>query len=201
MICQFKGECSSNERPQQPMDTLDAALNELGMLNTVTPARRQYIEEISCKFTDMIQKNSRYVTNVSFGLCIKPACDKNRVRPYTKKHGRCTDRELRMAKYATYVQERQRTRSENADFPSPGLITITPIVETVVDMAIDLAKQEASSQLNNNLIPKIDLKTKKSGMKKTKSLENVRIENDNASQPSHEMEFVSSRIQRLKMND
>lgn len=38
-------------------------------------------------------------------------------------------------------------------------------------------------------------------LKKSKSLENVRVENIDGSQPSHEMEFVSSRIQKLKVQE
>lgn len=38
-------------------------------------------------------------------------------------------------------------------------------------------------------------------LKKCKSLENVRVENIDGSQPSHEMEFVSSRIQKLKVQE
>lgn len=40
-----------------------------------------------------------------------------------------------------------------------------------------------------------------SQLKKCKSLESVRIENIDGSQPSHEMEFVSSRIQKLKVQE
>lgn len=36
-------------------------------------------------------------------------------------------------------------------------------------------------------------------LKKCKSLESVRVENIDGSQPSHEMEFVSSRIQKLNL--
>lgn len=38
-------------------------------------------------------------------------------------------------------------------------------------------------------------------MKKSRSLEDVRVENIDGSQPSHEMEFVSSRIQKLKVQE
>lgn len=38
-------------------------------------------------------------------------------------------------------------------------------------------------------------------LKKSKSLENIRGENIDGSQPSHEMEFVSSRIQKLKVQE
>lgn len=38
-------------------------------------------------------------------------------------------------------------------------------------------------------------------LKKCKSLESVRVENIDGSQPSHEMEFVSSRIQKLKVQE
>lgn len=38
-------------------------------------------------------------------------------------------------------------------------------------------------------------------LKKSRSLENVRAENLDGSQPSHEMEFVSSRIQKLKVRE
>lgn len=38
-------------------------------------------------------------------------------------------------------------------------------------------------------------------LKKSKSLEDIRAENIDGSQPSHEMEFVSSRIQKLKVHE
>lgn len=38
-------------------------------------------------------------------------------------------------------------------------------------------------------------------LKKSKSLEDIRVENLDGSQPSHEMEFVSSRIQKLKVQE
>lgn len=38
-------------------------------------------------------------------------------------------------------------------------------------------------------------------LKKSKSLEDIRSENLDGSQPSHEMEFVSSRIQKLKVHE
>lgn len=38
-------------------------------------------------------------------------------------------------------------------------------------------------------------------LKKSRSLEDVRVENLDGSQPSHEMEFVSSRIQKLKVQE
>lgn len=38
-------------------------------------------------------------------------------------------------------------------------------------------------------------------LKKCKSLESVRVENIDGSQPSHEMEFVSNRIQKLKVQE
>lgn len=38
-------------------------------------------------------------------------------------------------------------------------------------------------------------------LKKSRSLEDVRVENLDGSQPSHEMEFVSSRIQKLKVHE
>lgn len=38
-------------------------------------------------------------------------------------------------------------------------------------------------------------------IKKSRSLEDVRVENIDGSQPSHEMEFVSSRIQKLKVQE
>lgn len=43
--------------------------------------------------------------------------------------------------------------------------------------------------------------TNQNQLKKCKSLESVRVENIDGSQPSHEMEFVSSRIQKLKVQE
>lgn len=61
---------------------------------------------------------------------------------------------------------------------------------------------------NRNALLLVDAGTSKTGkqiqvreLKKSKSLENIRGENIDGSQPSHEMEFVSSRIQKLKVQE
>lgn len=129
---------------------------------------------------------------------------------------------LRMRPY--WVPERHRTRSENADSSSvASTLDLIQIVEqvnyetgfnsttTATAMMDTFDTTEFASATttshhphnytldnfsNNVLVTKVKI------LKKSKSLEELRSdENIDGSQPSHEMEFVSSRIQKLKVQE
>lgn len=121
-----------------------------------------------------------------------------------------------------WVPERYRTKSENADTSSQAHIdtlniideisnsTTTAILNTsmmdTVDIGAGTAAMEVSTSNYNNfanhfLNSSSVLVTRVKFLKKSKSLENLRTENLDGSQPSHEMEFVSSRIQKLKVDE
>lgn len=162
------------------------------MLSTLVDSTNQYIQEMRRKSfgskpnsyirkdavqpdAGVIQMNTRYVSNVTIGLRMKRTTN-NRMMPYV-------------------VPERNRTKSENSDglHSDPRDFPELPIQDTWM---------EHSSSYISVLDPKIGnsyTKEKKPILKKSHSLENIRVENIEASQPSHEMEFVSSRIQKLKV--
>lgn len=77
---------------------LDRALHDLGMLSTVTDARRDYLRETQSDFC-MMRLNTRYVSNVTVGYCMKRAAAKNRLCPYL-------------------LPSRHRTKSENSEVAS-----------------------------------------------------------------------------------
>lgn len=129
---------------------------------------------------------------------------------------------LRMRPYR--IPERFRTRSENADPTSQShidtitmideinsrasLITPSMLMDTGCGGSVAAAAMEVStsSNCNNNMsgflsVSSSVLVTRVKVLKKSKSLENLRTENLDGSQPSHEMEFVSSRIQKLKVDE
>lgn len=90
---------------------------------------------------------------------------------------------LRMKPYAIPVrprgEERHRTRSENADVPeAPG----TNLVASVMDAVVSVPTDEVQSSI-----------------KKSKSLENVHLEDPNEQATLPEVELVSTCIQKLKM--
>lgn len=77
------------------LENLDKALHDLGMLSAITEARREYLGESKSNFSVM-RLNSRYVSNVTVGYCMKRTTHKNRLCPYV-------------------LPIRHRTKSENSD--------------------------------------------------------------------------------------
>uniref|UniRef100_A0A336MGI4 CSON014529 protein n=2 Tax=Culicoides sonorensis TaxID=179676 RepID=A0A336MGI4_CULSO len=127
---------------------------------------------------------------------------------------------LRMRPY--WIPERHRTRSENADSTNLGTLELIQLVEqinyetgfnsaTTAAMMDTIDTTELATATTTNHQPHsffLDdfsnnvLVTKVKILKKSKSLENLRTdENIDGSQPSHEMEFVSNRIQKLKVQE
>ncbi|KAJ2945492.1 hypothetical protein O0L34_g303 [Tuta absoluta] len=77
------------------LDNLDKALHDLGMLSAITEARREYLRESKSNL-NVMRLNSRYVSNVTVGYCMKRTTTKNRLCPYV-------------------LPARHRTKSENSE--------------------------------------------------------------------------------------
>ncbi|XP_063537320.1 uncharacterized protein LOC134746729 [Cydia strobilella] len=84
-----------NPRCHMNLDNLDKALHDLGMLSAITEARRDYLHESNSNY-GMMRLNTRYVSNVTVGYCMKRVTNKNRLCPYV-------------------LPMRHRTKSENSD--------------------------------------------------------------------------------------
>ncbi|XP_045774323.1 uncharacterized protein LOC123873511 [Maniola jurtina] len=85
----------SRARHHMNLDNLDKALHDLGMLSALTEARREYLRE-SRSNLGVMRLNTRYVSNVTVGYCMKRSTNKNRLCPYV-------------------LPVRHRTKSENSD--------------------------------------------------------------------------------------
>ncbi|KOB69277.1 Uncharacterized protein OBRU01_11029, partial [Operophtera brumata] len=77
------------------LDNLDKALHDLDMLSAITEARREYLREGKSNYSVM-RYNTRYVSNVTVGYCMKRTTNMNRICPYV-------------------LPIRNRTKSENSD--------------------------------------------------------------------------------------
>lgn len=77
------------------LDNLDKALHHLGMLSAITEARREFLLENRSNL-NVMRLNTRYVSNVTVGYCMKRTTTKNRLCPYV-------------------LPIRHRTKSENSD--------------------------------------------------------------------------------------
>lgn len=95
------------------LDNLDRALHDLGMLSAVTEARREYLRETKSD-SYLMRINSRYVTDVTIGYCMKRAPNKQRVCPYI-------------------LPVRHRTKSENSDTLDNSNTNNVKIIETSND--------------------------------------------------------------------
>lgn len=114
-----------------------------------------------------------------------------------------------------FIPERSRTKSESTDtkhndinaYESYATGTedlFTSQCDTMMDTSCDNINHKCITVLNPigsapAAPPTVALKN--SQLKKSKSLEDIRAKVIDGSQPSHEMEFVSNRIQKLKVQD
>lgn len=108
------------------------------------------------------------------------------------------------------IPERSRTRSEsNSDRSTSFIADLESVHSPAMMDTIDIAAMEIATAASATHSPMLSylnsfenvLVTKVKILKKSKSLEDIRSENLDGSQPSHEMEFVSSRIQKLKVQE
>lgn len=105
---------------------------------------------------------------------------------------------MRMRPY--YIPERPRTKSENADPASALYQETTNIIESAVNCSTMMDTCDNIQALDAVTV----LLRQKVLLKKSKSLEDVRSEstiNAKSAASSHEMEFMSSRIQKLRVQD
>lgn len=146
-----------------PAYNLDSALHELGMLATRTNSTTEYLEELNRpkQLLNMLTINTRYVSNVSMGFRVRPTAPHVRYKPY-----KLPKRE-----------ERHRTRSENNDNDSTGLIKA--VIEEKIYQSIEDLNQ----------------------LKKAKSLESIATDNNKKPLNFTELEVVSDCIQNLKVGE
>lgn len=108
-----------------------------------------------------------------------------------------------------FIPERSRTKSESTDTKNSDINYETHIAgtedlftsqcDTMMDTSCDnICSTNTFGSTTTPAVPKL---IKNSSLKKSKSLEDVRAKIVDGSQPSHEMEFVSNRIQKLKVQD
>ncbi|XP_037024710.1 uncharacterized protein LOC119066383 [Bradysia coprophila] len=118
------------------------------------------------------------------------------------------DPSIRMRPY--FIPERSRTKSESTDTKHSDISSyeartvgtedlFTSQCDTMMDTSCDNIC--ATNSFSNTTAPVVAKAMKNSSLKKSKSLEDIRAKVVDGSQPSHEMEFVSSRIQKLKVHD
>ncbi|XP_059623027.1 uncharacterized protein LOC132266190 [Phlebotomus argentipes] len=121
---------------------------------------------------------------------------------------RCPGTPLRMRPYT--VPERHRTRSESLD-PNSGEYqdTIAIVADAIANPTATAGSSTmmdtdpAAHTMEISAPAGVRARRGEAGfpLKKARSLEDVRVENLAGSQLSHEMEFVSSRIQKLKVQE
>lgn len=137
------------------------------MLSAITEARREYLRESKSNF-GVMRLNTRYVSNVTVGYCMKRAANKNRLCPYV-------------------LPVRHRTKSENSD-------AISDVSESGCEHKNSLLDPSTSGL--NTFDPK-------SPAKRCQSLENLNLSVDPPStiEISPEMDCVSTRIQKLQVDE
>ncbi|CAK1586783.1 unnamed protein product [Parnassius mnemosyne] len=153
-------------RHHMNLNNLDKALHDLGMLSAITEARREYLRESKSNF-GVMRLNTRYVSNVTVGYCMKRAANKNRLCPYV-------------------LPVRHRTKSENSD-----------AISEVSDKACEHnSLLDPSTSGNSTFDPK-------SPAKRCQSLENLNLSIDppSSTEISPEMDCVSTRIQKLQVDE
>ncbi|XP_013179765.1 PREDICTED: uncharacterized protein LOC106126589 [Papilio xuthus] len=154
-------------RHHMNLSNLDKALHDLGMLSAITEARREYLRESRSNFSVM-RLNTRYVSNVTVGYCMKRTANKNRLCPYV-------------------IPVRHRTKSENSD-----------AISDVSDSACEYKSSflDPSTSSHNSFDPK-------SPAKRCQSLENLNLslEPQANTEISPEMDCVSTRIQKLQVDE
>ncbi|XP_063698338.1 uncharacterized protein LOC134829259 [Culicoides brevitarsis] len=149
-----------------------------------------------------VQMNSQYISKI---IC-----------PISRRLGpRSAMPHLRMRPY--WVPARHRTRSENSgSVVETGSFDINEILEQTtfgsetINALMDTYEKSEFATTTNHIPVSYNLDdfssnvlvTKVKILKKSKSLEELRSDdNIDGSQPSHEMEFVSNRIQKLKVQE
>ncbi|XP_021203748.1 uncharacterized protein LOC114250959 isoform X2 [Bombyx mandarina] len=163
-------KCNDFEKSSRHMnlENLDKALHDLGMLSAITEARREYLRETKSNYSVM-RLNTRYVSNVTVGYCMKRATNKNRLCPYV-------------------VPIRHRTKSENSD-----ALANDPS-DNGCEFKSSMFEPSTSSYIHDCI---------KSPAKRCQSLENLNlaVEPPINAETSPEMDCVSTRIQKLQVDE
>ncbi|XP_053610556.1 uncharacterized protein LOC128675277 [Plodia interpunctella] len=151
------------------LDNLDKALHDLGMLSAITEARREYLRESRANY-GVMRFNTRYVSNVTVGYCMKRATNKNRLCPYV-------------------LPVRHRTKSENSD------VVGSEVSDAACDYKNSLLEPSTSGYMAHDYT--------KSPAKRCQSLENLNLTVEPQCNPeiSPEMDCVSTRIQKLQVDE
>ncbi|XP_046969580.1 uncharacterized protein LOC124536954 [Vanessa cardui] len=160
----------SKPRHHMNLDNLDKALHDLGMLSAITEARRDYLRESKTNL-GVMRLNTRYVSNVTVGYCMKRSTNKNRLCPYV-------------------LPVRHRTKSENSDAIS------CEANDSNCDFKYNLLEPSTSTCIREN----VDVK---SPAKRCQSLENLNLnlESPPKAETSPDMDCVSTRIQKLQVDE
>lgn len=156
-------------------NNLDKALHDLGMLSTITEARREYLCETKSTY-GVMRLNTRYVSNVTVGYCMKRNSTKNRLCPYV-------------------LPIRHRTKSENSDLSGNS-----DNADYGYDSKNSHVHEPSTSGYNKDLFGDNILKCT---TKRCQSLENLNlsIESQTELDTSPELECVSTRIQKLQVDE
>ncbi|XP_053688222.1 uncharacterized protein LOC128737575 [Sabethes cyaneus] len=139
-----------------------------------------------------MQLNTRYISQICCPRRIRVSLPHVRMRPY-------------------FVPQRSRTKSENSDTSSlmnletiPATDAVRPSLNCSLMMETcdpSFSQMDTSNQQHQQQMA--SMPEKRNTLVKSKSLENLAqaARSVDGSQPSHEMEFVSSRIQKLKVQE
>lgn len=134
-----------------------------------------------------MQLNSRYIAQICCPRRTRGSLPHVRMRPY-------------------YIPQRSRTKSENSD-PSSILFPESIRALNVAPSDLPSTLMETSDPSTSHMDTSGNAPAARTGkcttLVKSKSLENLvrAIKTIDGSQPSHEMEFMSSRIQNLKVQE
>nr|CAH7743045.1 unnamed protein product [Callosobruchus chinensis] len=143
----------------RPLNNLDSALNELGML--ATSARSEYLNDMyNKKHLNMLTINTRYVSNVSIGFRVRPITPHTRYKPY-----KCS-------------KERHRTKSENSD--ETTVTSPKTDVDCTLDEITQLKKAKSLESIIAETNQRVDLKNINLGKPSevevvSKSIQNLKV--------------------------
>lgn len=162
--------CLQKPRRHMNLDNLDKALHDLGMLSAITEARRDYLHEAKSNY-GMMRLNTRYVSNVTVGYCMKRVTNKNRLCPYV-------------------LPMRHRTKSENSDAIAGDM------AESGRDY-LNTLLEPSTSGCGKDLFDNVKSTTKR--CQSLENL-NLSIEPQSSSD-TPDMDGVSTRIQKLQVDE
>lgn len=134
-----------------------------------------------------MQLNSRYISQICCPRRVRGSLPHVRMRPY-------------------YIPQRSRTKSESSDPSSMVFLETIRTVDAIQSAAVPTAATTTlmeTSDPSTSLMDTSAVIPRCNTLVKSKSLEDLvrAIKSIDGSLPSHEMEFMSSRIQKLKVQE